>query len=103
MVRCSVLTGKQRRYLRGLGHHLNPVVQVGKDGVTEGLVASIGDQLLAHELIKLKLGESVEGDRNEIASELAKASASELVQVLGRTILVYKARPEEPTITLPRG
>jgi RNA-binding protein len=98
-----VISGKQKRYLRGLGHHLQPVVQVGKGQVTEGLVSALGAALHDHELIKVKLGETVEGDRNEIGSELATAAEAELVQVLGRTVLLYKRREKDPEIVLPKG
>jgi RNA-binding protein len=96
-----VLTGKQRRFLRGLGHHLDPVVQVGKDGLTEGLVAALDVALNTHELIKVKLGESVGADRRALGAAIAEASGGELVQVLGRTVLVYRRRREKPEIVLP--
>ena len=96
-----MLTGKQRRYLRGLGHHLEPVVHVGKDGITEGLVGAADRALGDHELIKVRLGESAGADRHEIAASLAESTGAELVQVLGRTFLLYRRRPEEPTIQLP--
>lgn len=94
-----MLTGKQRRHLRALGHHLEPIVQVGKEGVTEGVAAAVAAALLDHELIKVRLGENAGGARQELAAALAAATASELVQVLGRTVLLYRAHPEEPTIT----
>jgi RNA-binding protein len=97
-----VLNGKQRRFLRGLGHHLDPVVQVGKDGISEGLVAALDTALDTHELIKIKLGESAGADRRAIGAALAEAAAAELVQVLGRTVLLYRRRAEEPAIDLPR-
>jgi RNA-binding protein len=96
-----VLQGKQRRYLRGLGHHLEAVVQVGKDGVTEGVVGATEAALETHELVKVRLGEHAPGDRHDLADELARASQAELVQVLGRTLLLYRRRAEDPTIKLP--
>ncbi|MED5372993.1 MAG: ribosome assembly RNA-binding protein YhbY [Myxococcota bacterium] len=95
------LTGKQRRYLRGLGHHLSPTVQLGGRGVTPGLVAKIQEELELHELIKLKVGQDTLAPK-EVAPELAEASGAELVQVLGRTVLLYKAREKEPEIRLPQ-
>jgi RNA-binding protein len=95
-----MLTGKQRRYLRGLGHHLEPVVQVGKDGITAGLVTATGAALLQHELIKVRVGEHG-GDRHEVAEALAAATKSNLVGVVGRTLLLYREREEEPAIQLP--
>jgi RNA-binding protein len=96
-----VLNGKQRRFLRALGHHLEPVVQVGKDGISEGLVAALDSALHTHELIKVKLGEAVGADRRVIAAALAESCVAELVQVLGRTLLLYRRRPDDPAIELP--
>ena len=92
------LSGKQRHYLRGLGHHLEPVVQVGKEGITDGLVGATAAALAEHELIKVRVGEHA-GDRHDIAAALA--AAAELVGVVGRTLLLYRAREEEPKIVLP--
>lgn len=97
----ATLTGKQRRYLRSLAHPLRPVVQVGRDGLTEALLAAVDDALRAHELIKVKIADSAELDRHEAAAELARRSGSHLAQVLGFTVLLYRAHPEQPTIELP--
>jgi RNA-binding protein len=96
-----VLTGKQRRHLRALGHHRDPVVQVGKEGISEGLVAALDVALETHELIKVKLGESAGADRRALGAAVAEAVGGELVQVLGRTVLVYRRRKQDPEITLP--
>jgi RNA-binding protein len=100
-----VLTGKQRRYLRGLGHELRSIVQVGKGGLDDGLVAALDRALLDHELVKVKLGEVPDdlGDRHDIATNLAGRTRSHVAQVLGNTVLLYRAHPDEPTIVLPRG
>ena len=94
------LTGKQRRALRAIGHHLKPVVQVGQDDVTEGVIAAVDEQLLAHELIKIKIGEGASGERDEIGELLAEKTKSELVQILGRTLLLYRPHPENPKIQI---
>lgn len=98
-----MLSGKQRRYLRGLGHSLEAVVRVGKEGLTEGLVGALDAALERHELIKVRLLESVGGDRHGVAGALAEASTAELIQVLGRTVLLYRARKADPAIKLPPG
>ena len=95
------LTGKQRRHLRALGHHLDPVVQVGQDGVSDAVVGQADAQLDAHELIKVKVSESSPLPRHAAAERLAAATHSELAQVLGRTFLLYKPRPNDPNISLP--
>ena len=94
---------KQIRHLRGLGHSLNPVVHVGKAGVTPELVASARAQLAAHELIKVKVSEEDRDARLELAERLAAETGAVLAQVLGRTVLLYKRHPKTPRIVLPHG
>jgi len=96
-----MLTGKQRRHLRALGHKLTVIVQVGKGGIDEGLVKAIDQALADHELVKIKVGESASLDRHEAAEEIAQQTKSEVAQVLGNTVLLYRADPDEPRITLP--
>jgi RNA-binding protein len=96
------LTGKQRRHLRSLGHHLDPVVQLGKLGLTEAAIAAVDAALTEHELIKVRLGTECPDDRNDVADRLAPAVKGQVAQVLGRTLLVYRRHPKEPKIQLPR-
>lgn len=95
------LGGKQRRTLRGLGHALEPVVYIGKEGVTDPLVAAVDAALTTHELIKVKLGQGAPIDRHDAAAELARRTGSGVAQVLGRTMLLYRAHPSEPKLKLP--
>jgi RNA-binding protein len=97
------LTGKQRSFLRGLGHNLSPVVLVGKEGLTNALASALDTALETHELVKVKIGPSAdpELDRHVIADELAARTSSQVAQVLGKMILLYRRRPTEPTIQLP--
>lgn len=95
------LSGKQRRHLRALGHSLDPVVQIGKEGVSDGAVDATSAALTTHELIKVKVGQTAPEDRHETANELAARTSSEVVQVLGRAILLYRPDPEEPRLKLP--
>jgi len=94
------LSGKQKRYLRGLGHHLKPVVMVGKDEVNEAVLASTDEALEIHELIKVKLQEGCIRERKSVAAELAAETGSAVAQVMGRTILLYRPATE-PQIILP--
>jgi len=98
----DALTGRQRRHLRALGHHLQPVVQVGHEGVTEAVVREAHQQLETHELIKVRIGESSPQDRHEGAELLAEKTGAQVAQVLGRTALLYRARKENPEIVLPK-
>lgn len=96
-----MLTGKQRRHLRALGHALRPIVQVGKDGIDAGVIAAVEQALGDHELVKLKVGESAGLDRHDAAESLAQKTHSEVAQVLGNTVLLYRAHPDDPEIVLP--
>ncbi len=88
-----MLSGKQRRKLRALGHHLEVVVQVGQQGVTPGVAAAVEQALFDHELIKVKRPEG--GERHEVAEQLARETEAEVAQVLGRTALLFKKRDED--------
>lgn len=97
-----MLTGKQKRYLRGLGHGLKAVITVGKGEVSEALIHETGEALASHELVKVKVLESCLLDRNEVADALSAACGADVAQILGRTILLYR-RSDEAKIDIPRG
>ena len=97
------LPGASLRHLRGLGHELEPVVMVGKAGITDSLVRATNAALLTHELIKVRVQGEAPVERREAAAALAEASDAVLAQVLGRTFLLYKRHPKKPKIKLPRG
>lgn len=96
-----MLTGKQKRYLRGLAHHLDPIFQVGKGGISDKLVEGVRQALEGRELIKVTILQNNTDDRNETARALAEAAGAELVQVIGRTIVLYRESEENKTIELP--
>ncbi len=96
-----MLKGKQKRHLRSLGHGLRPVVMIGKNELSPKLTEETEAALKSHELIKVKILESCDLDKNEIAESLAKATGSEVAQILGRTFLLYR-QGEEPRIELPK-
>jgi RNA-binding protein len=89
------------RKLRALGHALDPVVAIGKEGVTEGLVRATDAALPTHELIKVKMQREA-GDRHDAAIALAARTGSVLAQVLGRTALLYRRHPKKAKIVLPK-
>lgn len=97
-----MLTGKQKRYLRGLGHGLKPVILIGKNELEEGLIKETEAALACHELIKVKVLENCMLDRHEAAEGLAGATGADVAQVLGKTFLLYRAA-EKPSISLPAG
>ncbi len=87
---------KLRKALRAAGHHLSPIVQVGKDGVTDAVLRQLDEQLGAHELVKVKVGTESPEDRFEAAERLGEAAGAQVAQILGRTVLVYRKHPEKP-------
>ncbi len=97
-----MLKGKEKRFLRGLGHDLKPVVTIGKGEITGAVCEETSAALEFHELIKVKILENCLMDRHEIAESLARECAAEVVQVLGRTVLLYK-KSKEVKIELPKG
>jgi RNA-binding protein len=96
-----MLTGKQKRHLRSLAHHLDPIFQVGKGGVNENLIRQIEDALEARELLKVSVLQNCEQDKDEVAEELTEGAGAELVQVIGKTIVLYKESVENKKIKLP--
>ena len=95
------LNSKQTSHLRALGHNLNPVVMIGNNGLSEQVLREIDVSLKAHELIKIKVLDTADVERHDAATELAGKTGSEVAQVLGNTILLYRPDPEEPRIALP--
>ena len=89
-----VLNSKQKKFLKGLGHSLSPVVSVGKDGLEEKIVTATKLELARHELIKVKIGKSSSATKDETAAFLSEKSKSALVQIIGKTILLYKNNPK---------
>jgi RNA-binding protein len=91
------LTSGQKKILRGMGHHLEPVVFVGKEGLSPALLKSLAAALNAHELIKLKLGQNCPISRDRAGEELVTETGAALVQIIGRMILLYRPNPDLPT------
>jgi len=95
------LSSKNVRYLRSLGHHLQPVVLLGREGIEDRQIRSVEDALDTHELVKVRLPESRGQERKALARTVAERAGAEMVQVVGRTVLLYRARAEDPQIELP--
>ena len=95
------MTTKQRPYLKGLAHNLSPVVRLGKAGLSEAVIEETKVALRAHELIKGKIeGEDGE-ERRAMAGDLAAATEADLIGTVGKVSILYRAREENPGITLP--
>ncbi|HMA65364.1 MAG: ribosome assembly RNA-binding protein YhbY [Fibrobacterota bacterium] len=95
------LTPKQRQYLKGLGHALNPILQIGKEGLNERQLASLSKALEDHELIKVNILENADLTKNDVSETILKALNAETVQTIGRKILLYKKSKEKSKIVLP--
>lgn len=96
-----MLTGKQKRFLRAMGNEMDPILQVGKGGVTEPVIAQADETLEARELIKGRVLPNSLEDTKGAAQELADRTQSELVQVIGRNFLLYRESKKKPLIILP--
>ncbi|MDO4814875.1 MAG: ribosome assembly RNA-binding protein YhbY [Gemella sp.] len=90
-----MLRGKQKRQLRALAHHLNPIFQIGKGGVNPEMIKGIADALEKRELIKVAILQNCDEDKDEVAETISSRTRSELVQVIGHTIVLYKQSSQE--------
>ena len=97
-----MLTKSQKQYLKGLANPLKPMVTIGKGGLSENIINSVEEQLLAHELVKVAVlnncGENIE----EMTLDIAATTHSEIVSQLGRRMVFYRRNLREPKIVLPR-
>ncbi|MBT2284326.1 ribosome assembly RNA-binding protein YhbY [Paenibacillus polymyxa] len=97
-----MLNGKQKRFLRSQAHHLTPVFQIGKGGTNEHLFRHIEDAIEKRELMKVQVLNNNDEDRKEMAEEVARETGSELVQLIGNTIILYKESRDNKQIELPK-
>ena len=98
-----MLTSKQRSRLRGMAAELDTILQIGKGGITENVIAQTDDALRSRELIKGRVLEASLLTAREACDQLAEATGAEGVQSIGSRFVLYKASPDEPKITLPKG
>ena len=98
----TTLSTKQKQFLKGLAHHLNPVVMLGGNGLTEGVLAEIENALNHHELIKVKVsGADRETKQLIIDAIVRETKAAAQVQTIGHILVLYRPS-EEAKIQLPR-
>ncbi|HOD92863.1 MAG TPA: ribosome assembly RNA-binding protein YhbY [Clostridia bacterium] len=95
-----MLTGKQRAYLRGLAQKIEPVIQLGKNGINENTLSQYQEALEARELVKTTVLKGCEYDAKEAAHDIADAIEAEVVQVIGNRFVLYKPSKEKKHIEL---
>jgi RNA-binding protein len=96
------LSEPQKKYLRGLGHRLKPVIMIGDAGLSDSVFNEFSSTIEHHELIKVRVRAGDRKERDSIIEELCKRGSAELVTRIGNVALVYRRNEEEPKITLPR-
>ncbi|MEQ1502718.1 MAG: ribosome assembly RNA-binding protein YhbY [Myxococcota bacterium] len=94
------LTSAQTRHLRALAHHLDPVVRVGSAGVTDAVIDKLDKELEIHELLKVKIDADRDGVK-EAGDKLAASTRSQIAQVIGKVVVLYRRRADQPSIELP--
>lgn len=94
------MNSKKRAFLKKRAHNLEPIVRIGKDGLNENIIKSILEAIDTRELIKLKILQNCEEDKNVIYSKLMDYKEFELVGMIGRTVIIFKENKERPTISL---
>lgn len=98
----ATLNGRQKRHLRALAHHLDPLVAVGKEGVSAAVVAATNQALVDHELIKVRLPQVDREERAEMVETLERETGAAVAGVTGRIAILYRRHPEKPRVQLPR-
>jgi len=95
------LSTKQKQHLKGLAHPLKPVVMIGGNGLTEGVLAEIESALEHHELIKVKIAAEDRETKQLIVEAIVRETKAGNVQVIGKTLVLYRPS-KESKISLPR-
>jgi len=89
------LTTRQKQFLKALAHPLKPLVQIGKEGISPAILATVNKELEHHELIKVKIGNNSGLERHETPTLIAEASDSVVVQLIGKIFVLYKTNPDK--------
>ncbi|MBE6033536.1 ribosome assembly RNA-binding protein YhbY [Aminipila sp.] len=97
-----MITSKQRSYLKGLAHSIDPSVYLGKGGLTENIIKEVDINLEARELVKVKLQEGCGLEPKEVANQIAEQLGAEFVQAIGRKFTLYRESKENKQIELPK-
>ena len=95
------MTSKERAGFRSMANTMQPIFQIGKNGISDNTIKQVDDALEARELIKINLLNSTPDDKHSIANELAEKTDSDVVQIIGKKITLYKRSTKTPKIELP--
>lgn len=95
------LSESQKKFLRGMGHPLKPIISIGNAGLSESLLKEFDSSINHHELIKVRVRAADRAARDELIAALCRQSEAELVTRIGNVALIYRKNPESPKIPLP--
>lgn len=96
-----MLNPKQRAYLRKMAQTMQPIFQIGKNGLSDNQIEQIINALEARELIKITLLNTIPDEKNSLSEELADATGAEIVHLIGNKLTLYKQSTKKPKIELP--
>ncbi|MDO5715832.1 MAG: ribosome assembly RNA-binding protein YhbY [Tissierellia bacterium] len=96
-----MITGKQRSYLKSLAHNKDPLLQIGKTGISQALIDQLDQLLEDHELVKVKVLQNSPNEAEEIVDEILERVGGEFVQLIGSKFTLYRPSKENKTIELP--
>ncbi|MDE6182478.1 MAG: ribosome assembly RNA-binding protein YhbY [Eubacteriales bacterium] len=97
-----MLNSKQRAYLKGLSNKIDPIFQIGKGGASPELISAIDDALEKRELIKCNVLNNCMEDMKYVASAISERTKADIVQIIGKKIVLYRKSEENSTIILPK-
>jgi RNA-binding protein len=97
-----MINGKQRSYLKALANKLNPLLQIGKDGVTDKFIEQLDKSLEDHELVKINVLNNNYISPKDISKELTEKLNADFVQAIGKKLVIYRPKEKDPVIKLPR-
>lgn len=99
-----MMKGKERAELRAEAHHLDPMVHIGHQGLTDTALGALDDALRTHELVKVAVARTIEESPKALANRMAEALGAEVIQAIGRKVTLYRHNPdlwEKPRSTPP--
>lgn len=96
-----MLNSKQRAYLTSLASHITPIFQIGKSGLTPEIIEAVNSALEKRELVKITVLKNCFDDPKELAGKMAERTRSQVVQVIGRKIILFRVSKKKPVIELP--